>query len=417
MNRAWGNHMSDQPWGRVDDQGTVYVRTKDGERIVGSWQAGSPDEALSFYQRRFEGLVVETSLLEKRLKAGGVDPESAMASIGRLREQVANAAAVGDLDGLAARLDAMVALVDERREAVGLERKAAKASALAAREALVVEAESLATSTSWKATGDRFRTLLDEWKAAPRIDRGQEQQLWKRFSTARTTFDRARRAHFSALDADRGTAKAAKEKLVAQAEALSSSTDWVETSRAYRDLMTQWKAAGRAGRGDDDTLWNRFKQAQDAFFARRNEQNAQQDQEQQANLALKVQLAEEAEKVLPVTDLGAAKAALRDIARRWEAIGHVPREDRPKVEQRLKRVEDAVRQAEQDQWKRTDPAALARAQGAVDQLETVMAKLTKQLAAAEDSGDTKAADEARSALAAREEWLAQARQALEEFSR
>jgi len=412
-----GIEMTELPWGRVDDDGTVYVRTSDGERVVGSWQAGSPDEAMSFYQRRFDGLVVETSLLEKRLKAGGVDPESAMVSIGRLREQVSNAAAVGDLDSLATRLDGMVALVDERREAVVEERKVAKASAIAAREAIVVEAEGLAESNAWKASGDRFRALLDDWKAAPRVDRSQEQQLWKRFSTARTSFDRARRAHFAALDADRGSAKAVKEKLVTEAEALAESSEWVETSRRYRDLMTQWKAAGRAGRGDDDTLWNRFKAAQDGFFARRNAQSAEVDQAQSANLVVKQGLATQAEALLPITDLGAAKAAMREIGKQWEAAGQVPREDRPRVEQRLKKVEEAIRDADQDQWRRTDPAALARAQSAVDQLETVMAKLRKQLEKAQSDGNAKAATNATEALAARQEWLDQARQALEEFSR
>jgi len=409
--------MTDQPWGRVEEDGTVYVRTADGERIVGSWQAGSPDEALSFYQRRFEGLVVETSLLEKRLKAGGVDPESAMASIGRMRAQVADAAAVGDLEGLARRLDAMVALVDERREAVVEERKAAKAEALAAREAIAVEAEALSTSTAWKASGDRFRVLLDEWKAAPRVDRAPEQQLWKRFSTARTSFDRSRRAHFAALDAERGSAKEVKATLVEQAEALAESSEWVETSRRYRDLMTQWKVAGRAGKGDDDALWNRFKAAQDAFFSRRNAQAAEQDEEYRANLVVKEQLADQAESLLPITALESAKAALRDISRRWEAAGHVPREDRPRIEGRLKKVEDAVRQAEQDQWRRSDPAAKARAQSAVDQLEAAIVKLEVKLAKAESAESTKAADDARESIAARREWLAQAQAALDEFSR
>ena len=61
--------MSSDPWGRVDETGTVYVRTADGEQVVGSWQAGSPEEALAYFERKYEGLVVEIGLLEKRLTA------------------------------------------------------------------------------------------------------------------------------------------------------------------------------------------------------------------------------------------------------------------------------------------------------------------------------------------------------------
>jgi hypothetical protein len=56
--------VSSDPWGRVDETGTVYVRTADGEQVVGSWQAGSPDEALAYFERKYEGLVVEIGLLE-----------------------------------------------------------------------------------------------------------------------------------------------------------------------------------------------------------------------------------------------------------------------------------------------------------------------------------------------------------------
>ena len=206
--------MSSQDWGRVDDAGNVYVRVADEERLIASWQAGPPEEGLSFYQRRFDGLNAEVTLLEKRLKAGGVDPETALGTIARLKEQVAAGAAVGDLATLDRRLDAAVALVDQRKEAVKEERKADKAKALANREAIVVEAEKLGTSTTWKASGDRFRDLLEEWKNAPRVDRSAEQAMWKRFSAARTTFDRARRSHFAALDVEREKAKVIKGRLV-----------------------------------------------------------------------------------------------------------------------------------------------------------------------------------------------------------
>jgi hypothetical protein len=410
--------MSDQPWGRVDADGTVHVRTADGEAVVGSWQAGSPEEALAFYTRRYDNAVMEAGLLRRRLESGGADPEAALASIGRIRAQIDQPAMIGDLAGLATTLDALVVLVDQRKEAVAQEKKAAKASAVAAREALVAQAEELATSTQWKATGERFRTLLEEWKALPRVDRSVEQSLWKRFSAARTAFDKARRTHFAQLDVQRGEAKAAKEALIKEAEALRTSTDWGATSAAYRDLMSRWKAAGRAARHEDDALWARFKAAQDAFFAARDAANAERDGEQRENLVRKTALVERAEALTPVTgeNLGTVKAALREIAGEWESIGHVPRTDRPALESRLRRVEDAVRAVEDEQWRRSNPEARARAQATVEQLEASIAKLDGQAQKARTAGDQAKVADLEASIQARQEWLAEARKALQEFS-
>ncbi|MEK8228922.1 DUF349 domain-containing protein [Oerskovia sp. M15] len=111
--------------------------------------------------------------------------------------------------------------------------------------------------------GEELRKLLDQWKDAqrngPRIDRASEESLWKRFSHARTAFDRERRHYFAELEQRNSSAKEVKEKLVERAEALQNSTDWGATAGAYRDLMTEWKAAGRANRRDDDALWARFR--------------------------------------------------------------------------------------------------------------------------------------------------------------
>ena len=68
------------PWGRVDDEGNVYVRTGDGERLIGQWPGGDPVEAMALYVTRFEGLEVEVDLLEKRLEGGTLTPDDATAN-------------------------------------------------------------------------------------------------------------------------------------------------------------------------------------------------------------------------------------------------------------------------------------------------------------------------------------------------
>ncbi|MFD4758987.1 DUF349 domain-containing protein [Streptomyces sp. NPDC058439] len=407
--------MTSDPWGRVDETGTVYVRTADGEQVVGSWQAGSPEEALAYFERKYEGIVVEIGLLERRVKTTDLSAKDATTAIEHLRVQVDEHHAVGDLDALRERLDALVATVESRRE----ERKAQKAKqtdeAKHAKEALVAEAEELAQSEQWRSAGERLRALVDTWKGLPRLDRKSDDELWHRFSHARSAFSKRRKAHFASLDAQREEARKAKEKLVAEAESLSGSTDWGATAARYRDLMTEWKAVGRAQREAEDDLWNRFRGAQDVFFAARSEVFAERDAEQGENLKLKEELAAEAEKLVPVKDLKAARAAFRAINERWEAVGHVPRDARPKVEGRMHTVERALQEAEESEWRRTNPEARARAAGLTGQLQAAVDKLRTQIDTARASGNNARADKLARELEGRQALLDQALKGLEEF--
>ena len=405
---------AEQEWGRVDDAGTVWVRVGDGEREVGSYPGATPDEALAYFGRKFDELNGQIRLLEQRLSGPGLPAGEALAGVDRLRTAVAQARAVGDLATLAARVEALAPRVAERKAAQDAERAEARAAERSAKEALVVEAETLSTSTAWKASGERLRLLVDEWKAAPRLERPVDDVLWKRFSAARNAFDRARRQHFAALDAQRGEARSAKTKLVTDAEALAGSTDWGPTAAAFRDLMTAWKAAPRGGKAEEDALWQRFRAAQDAFFAARSATFDERDAEQRTNLAAKQELVVEAEALLPVTDAAAARRALRGIQERWEGIGHVPIKARPALEARLQAVEEAARAHEETRWRRTNPEARARAEAAVAQLETAIAKLGRTAETARERGDQRAAAEAQASLAARQEWLVEARRVLSE---
>jgi hypothetical protein len=407
--------VSSDPWGRVDETGTVYVRTADGEQVVGSWQAGTPDEALAYFERKYEGLVVEIGLLEKRVKTTDLSAKDAQTAIDHIRGQVDAHHAVGDLDALKVRLDKLVETVDARREERKVQRAKQSDEARHAKEALVVEAEELAQSDQWRAAGERLRALVDTWKGLPRLDRKSDDELWHRFSHARSAFSKRRKAHFASLDAQREEARKTKEKLVAEAEALSGSTDWGPTAARYRELMADWKAAGRAQREHEDDLWNRFRGAQDVFFAARSSVFAERDAEQTENLKLKEELAEEAEKLVPVQDLKAARAAFRSINERWEAIGHVPRDARPKVEGRMHAVERALQESEETEWRRTNPEARARAEGLTGQLQAAVDKLQGQIEAARSAGNTARADKLQKELDGRQALLDQALKGLQEF--
>ncbi|MFE9425396.1 DUF349 domain-containing protein [Kitasatospora sp. NPDC006697] len=408
--------MSSDPWGRVDEQGTVYVRTADGERVVGSWQAGSPEEALAYFERKYQGLSAEIGLLEHRVRKTDLAAKDAQTALEHLRAQVVEGHAVGDLAALAQRLETLTGEIESRQ----VERKAARAKAAeetrAAKEALVSEAEQLAQSTQWREAGDRLRALVDTWKGLPRLDRKSDDELWHRFSHARSVFSKHRKAHFAQLDAERDQARAVKERLVAEAESLSGSTDWGDTAARYRDLMAQWKAAGRAQRDAEDELWARFRGAQDVFFQARSAVFTERDAEQSANQKLKEALATEAEAILPITDIKAAKAALREINERWEAIGHVPRDAKPRLDGRLNTVERAIREAEDAEWQRSNPEARARATGMTSLLQAAVDKLQAELDKARAAGNASKAAKLEGELAGRQALLDQALKSLQEFS-
>ncbi|MBE2999121.1 DUF349 domain-containing protein [Nocardiopsis sp. HNM0947] len=410
--------MTTDPWGRVDDDGTVYVRTSEGERVVGSWQAGAPEEALAFYRKKYDSLVTQVELLEKRLRSTDLSASAAMASIDKLRASVNEANAVGDLDSLSRRLDTLAGRAEERKVEQKQAQEQARGKARDIKERIVAEAERVAAETThWKSGGERMSQLIEEWKKAPRADRPTEQALWKRMSAARNSFSKRRKAYFANLDQQRDEVRVAKEALVVEAESMSNSTDWGPTARAYRDLMQRWKASGRADRASEDKLWARFKTAQDTFFDARNAVFAERDAELRVNAEAKEKILEQAKaEIAQIEDPRRARTRLREFQEAWEEAGQLPRDMRDQLEGAFRRIEDGVRQDEQAEWERTSPEARARAQGTVDQLSSAIADLEAKLDKARAKGDERKVKEHGEALEARRSWLAEAQKALDEMS-
>lgn len=408
--------MTSHEWGRVADDGTVFVRTEEGERAVGQYPVGTPEEALKFFTDRFDALEFEVGLLEQRVNAGMLSPDEATESVTRVRTQVSEANAVGDLASLVARLDALAPAIEEQRSARKAERAARAAESRTEKERIVGEAERLAQSNDWRNGANRLRDLLDTWKALPRLDRATDDALWRRFSSARTTYTRRRKSHFAEQAEQRAGAQVIKERLATQAEGLADSTDWGPTSGVFRDLMREWKAAGPAPREVDEALWRRFRAAQDTFFGARDAANAKLDEEYAANAEVKEALLTEAEALVPVTDLDAAKRTIRDLADRWDAVGKVPRDRMKELEGRLRRVEQAIRAVDEERWRRSDPEKSRRADDMVTKLEAAIAKVEADLDAARAAGDERKVQRLEEDLTSRQAFLAAARRASDEFS-
>ena len=398
------------PWGRVDDDGTVYVREAEGERAVGQYPDATPAEALAYYERKFTELAGQVTLLEQRIKRGA-SAGDVVKTVTHLRQQLVEPSAVGDLDALRGRIAALDSTVDQLTQQQSAEAQAALTAAVAYRTALVVEAETLAAQdparVQWKQVTATIDDIFARWQKhqqdGPRIPKGEGNDLWKRFRAARSTIDQHRKAFYAELDATHRDARQRKQALVEAAEALAPKG--VDGIPAYRGLLDDWKRAGRAGKKYDDALWAKFKRAGDVLYAAKSEVVAQDSAEHEGNLQLKLELLTEAEKILTVTDRVPAREALTSIQLRWDEIGRVPREQVRVVEDRLRKVETHVRQLDEQFWEKNNPERQARSQGLASQLQDAIGKLEDELAAAESSGDTRRVAQAREALEARKVWL------------
>jgi Domain of Unknown Function (DUF349) len=395
--------MSDwTSFGRIDDEGTVYVKTAAGERVVGSWHAGTPDEGLAHFARRFADIVTEVDLIEARLGTGAADPAHSIASLRRIRTSLDEAHVVGDLDGLASRLDKLTAVAEQKAAEGRAARDVARAEALTRKTGLVEEAEQIAAeSTQWKSAGDRMREILEEWKTIKGVDKRADGELWKRYSAARDAFTRRRGTHFASLDAQRKQATGRKDELVAEAESLKDSTEWTATANRLKELMTEWKAAPRAAKDVEQKLWERFRAAQDAFFAHRSEVFSARDAEQKQSLDRRHSLLAEAESLDIEANPHAAQQRLREIQAQWHDSGRVSRDVASGLDRRLRAVDDKVRAAMDSAWRRTTPDS----NPLLTQMREQVAEAEARLQRAEAAGDARRVKEAQEALAAKRRFL------------
>jgi hypothetical protein len=410
-------------FGRVGEDGTVYVITPTGDRAVGSYPGKSPEEALAYFVKKFEMAASEVALLAARIRSGAMVPSDAHEAVNKLRTQITELNGVGDLANLATSLEKIPALISEhegayqaRKAAQNAEREARKAEAEAIKEKIVAEAESLIDSVAWKVTTARLKELLDDWKKAPRLDKKIDAALWKRFSSSRNKFDKRRRVHFSNLDSEQKKVASTKEVIVKEAESLANSREWLNTAKRYKELMDQWKASGRGKKSADTALWNRFKAAQDTFFKAKNADMDKRKNSMIENLAKRESMIVEFEALLPISDFKSAKNKFYDLMGKWQKIGMTDRKKRSTFDARIKKVEDEINELERNFQRKSDPSAKAQANKVVQGLAEAIENYEKQAAKAEAAGQTAKAMVAREAAAARRGWLEQAQKGLTEFT-
>lgn len=397
-------------FGRVDSNNNVYVLELGSERRVGQYPNVSPEEALAFYERKFADLEAQVRILEQRVK-NKVDAANLGKQAAKLSQELVEPSAVGDLNNLRNRVAALTPAIAALGAAKAEANKEAIADALSARTALAVAAEEIANQdpakTQWKQSGEKMAKLFEQWqstqKSGPKVSKAQADPIWKRFSLARTRFESAKRQYFANLDSNNKAVKAKKTEIVESAEKLAAAGS--DSVIEYRKLLDAWKAAGRTPGKSDDVLWARFKAAGDTIHSARQATAAVENVEQSANLQAKLDLLKQYSHIDPANGLDEAKKLLQELSKKWEKIGRVPKEKLREVEDKLRAIENKVRSAEQDHWRKTDPASIDRSNSVINQLEDSIKKLEAELTAATTAKNDKKIKEATEALSARKAWL------------
>ena len=180
------------------------------------------------------------------------------------------------------------------------------------------------------------RDLQQQWRQAADVPRAQGEALWRRFKTAHDEVWTRCEAHFAAQAGVRAENLARKIALCERAEALSGSTNWIQTADEIKKLQADWKTIGPVTRGQEKTIWERFRSACDRFFTRRHADLAQRKAMWAENLAKKDALCVKAEALAESTDWEAAAAEIKHLQNEWKTIGPVKKTRSEAIWQRFR---------------------------------------------------------------------------------
>jgi hypothetical protein len=404
--------LTSNEFGRVDQDNNVFVIDNDVERQIGQYPNVSADDALAYYARKFADLDAQVRTLEQRIAAGISDSKSLKMSHDALVLELKEPKVLGNIANLRDRLGKLQGPIGLAAEKIAAQRDAAFAIALAEKEEIAARAETMVLkleSVNWKKSAAEMTELFDKWqtlqKNGPKVPKSKTDPIWKRFSQARAKFETGRRSYFANLDGKFKEAKGIKVNLTEQAEALVAKGG--QAAAEYRKLQDQWKASPKAGKAED-TLWAKFRAAGDAIFAAKKATESELATSQTGNLEAKLDLINQAEKI-DTSDLESAKKQLGEIQTKWVKVGHVAKEEVRKVEDRLRKVEKKIADAQAEAWRRSDPAAKARSNSLVAQLETAIAGLEAELKAAPAAKQK----DLKEQIAARQAWLEAAQKAVD----
>ena len=239
----------------------------------------------------------------------------------------------------------------------------------ASKERLVSQAESLANSSDLRSASDQMRKLGDEWKRIGPCEKADNDRLWSRFNQARTRLNDRKKQEFEKRQREWASNKAAKERLVSQAESLANSSDLRSASDQMRKLGDEWKRIGPCEKADNDRLWSRFNQARTRLNDRKKQEFEKRQREWASNKAAKQRLVSQMESLSHSSDFREAKDQARALDAQWRATGPCAKTDNDQLWQQYKSAKDRVFEAAKRAGEQRRAEARQRAQDRVWRLE------------------------------------------------
>ena len=199
---------------------------------------------------------------------------------------------------------------------------------LDSKQLLLDEAEGLLTDDDIITAYRRLQELHNKWRRIGPVAKEFREEIWDKFKTASAEINKRYQAHFEARKAREAENEAGKAALIAELEAIDitaikSFSAWDEATKRVMELQQKWRTFGFASKKMNKTLFSRFRELCDKFFAAKAEYFQTTREELANNLARKTALAERAEALKDSTDWKAATDEFVALQKEWKTVGTV----------------------------------------------------------------------------------------------
>ena len=234
-----------------------------------------------------------------------------------------------------ARFKAASTVINKRHQQHFEEMRANEEENLAKKTALCEKVETIVAAEN-KGAADwekRTKEIIDiqaEWKTIGFAPQKMNVKIFERFRTACDVFFSRKADFFKAMKEKYAQNAERKKELVEKARQLSESTDWKSTADKLIALQKEWKTIGMVPRKLGDKLWNDFITACNHFFEARNAAHAGTRGEERENLSKKKAVIAKLKEMMGTTPDNAAEA-IKQLIEEYNAIGHVPFNEKDKV--------------------------------------------------------------------------------------
>lgn len=199
------------------------------------------------------------------------------------------------------------------------------------------------TAKDWEKVTQEIIEIQKEWRTIGFAPQKMNVKIFERFRIANDKFFNKKAEFFKGLKDTYSANLEKKQQLVNKAKELADSTDWKKTGDKFIALQKEWKKVGTVPHKQGELLWKEFLDTCNKFFEARNKQNAGSRSEEHANLDKKRNIiAQLKELVIAEISDNDFQKKLKNLAKQYSAIGHVPFKEKDKVYKEYHEAIDAA---------------------------------------------------------------------------